>query len=182
MGNNVSGWDDERFPFVGIQIDTSAGRIDYNYTECSLDFQANAIYPTDKICIIAQMSHKKKLLSPVRPHIHWFQEEDNFPNFIMDYRWYLNGGEVPDFETAIADTHIFPYGTKTLQVSTFPEIQPPAGESLSSFIDIKFSRDVANSSGLFSGTDPYTLTVKTKELDIHVLTDAPAGSGREFQK
>ncbi len=173
-------WDDLRFPFTGNRIDVSAGRIDYDYTECTVDFQANARYPNEPVCVVAQMPHHKLPEGPLRPHLHWYQEEAVFPNWLLAYRWYNNGDLVPgSFTLAAMNGHAFTWSSGVLlQITTFPEIPGLAGENVSSICDLIVYRDNANASALFAGSDTYGVA-KTKELDLHYQVSG-WGSRQEF--
>ena len=49
-------WDDIKFPLFGQRLDVSSGRIDYNFEDCTVDFENNARYPEEPICILGQLS------------------------------------------------------------------------------------------------------------------------------
>lgn len=182
-GKGVRGFDDLTQQFIGRKVDEISGRITYDYTECTVDFATNARYPEEPICFTYQMSHGKKRLTPLFPHVHWFQEEDNIPNFLIAYRWYNNGAEVPTFTFAAYIDSVFTYDSETslLQITRFPVLSAPSDEGISSFLDIIFFRDTANGSTLFAGADPYTIASKMKLFDLHASTDS-LGSGRQYQK
>jgi hypothetical protein len=179
---NSTFWDDAKFPVTGDRIDTSSGRLDYDYDKMGVGFQNNARYPEEPVAIIAQMSHAYALGTPIRPHLHWIQEQADVPNWLMEYRIWPNGEPIPSFSLQIPSHHIFTYTSGSiLQITTFPEIDMSAINKVSAFLDIKIFRDTANSSGLFTGADPIGSTVVLKEYDHHFLTDSP-GSVREFVK
>ena len=173
-------WDDERFPFTGARLDSASGRVDFNFTECTVDFAANARYPEEPVCFIAQMTHSKCLQSIVAPHIHWVQSEVTVPNWLMAYRWYNNGSAVPAFTLVPAEAPAFTYVSgDMMQLSNFGHISPPATETISSILDIKIYNDTANTSTLFAGAS--AVVGQAKEMDIHVMKDS-VGSGTEFVK
>ena len=178
----LSAWDDLRSPATGSRIDTSTGRLDYNFTECGIAFDETARYPDEPLCIIQQMSHSKKLGTPVRPHIHWIQNSADVPNWLIAYRVYSYGDVVPEFQLAKYDNTIFAYtGWELAQITTFPNIECPDDEMLSLELDVILYRDSANASGLFDGPDPYGGPVLYKEFDIHYQRDG-FGSTYEFKK
>jgi len=176
-------WDDIRFPFTGQQIDTSAGRIDYNYTELGVDFQDNARYPEEVIGMICQLSHGIVIGSDIRPHLHWIQNQNAQPNWLLEYRIYDNGETPPAvWQIAIPTAHRYPWGgVSILQYTTFPEIDGSSLTGLSAFIDFKLYRDTGNVSGLFAGADAYQGDALSKEFDVHILKDT-RGSRMEFIK
>jgi len=177
-----SAWDDLRSPATGARIDTTTGRLDYNFTECGIEFAENARYPEEPLCIIQQMSHSKKLGTPVSPHIHWVQNSAEEPNWLIAYRVYSYGETVPAFQLAKFEKTIFAYtGGDLAQITTFPEIECPDDEMLSLELDVILYRDSANTSGLFDGPDTYVGPVLYKEFDIHFEIDG-FGSTYEFKK
>ncbi len=181
-GENIIGWDDLRFPLAGRRISVSAGRLDYDFTECTLDFSATARYPEEPVAMIAQMPHAKLFGSAVHPHLHWVQQEDEVPNWLLAHRFYNNGDTVPAFELSIWDKLTFTYVSGDLmQIVDFPAIQAPDGETVSAICDMILYRDSANASTLFAGADPYTVGAKSKEFDLHFMTDS-LGSGQEYSK
>lgn len=179
---NDNNYEDLRFPFIGRNIDVTSGRIDYDFDECTVDFQTNARYPNEPIGIIAQMPHGKKFATVLKPHLHWIQQENNMPNWMIEYRWYNNGDTVPSFTQVKYSSNVFTYSSGDLsQITTFPDIPILADESVSSICDIRFFRDSNNTSTLFTGADPYTTEAKAKELDLHFVQNS-LGSDGEFSK
>lgn len=175
-------WDDLRFPLIGNRLDSASGRIDYNYIECTVDFDINARYPEEPICFVAQMPHSKKIGTVIRPHIHWVQEQNQVPNWLFSYRVYNNGDPVPTFTNVAYSQSLFPYTSGSImQLTLFPDIILPSPENVSAGCDMILYRDSANASGLFSGLDPYTIIAKAKEVDIHFEIDS-LGSSQEFTK
>ena len=177
------GWDDLRFPFMGQRLDTSSGRIDYNFDECTVDFATNARYDNEPVCFTVQFPHGMKVGSLIVPHLHWVQEEAAVPNWLIEYRWYGVGQLVPSTWTlATVERVIHAYASGALyQYSEFPAIVPPDSVGLSSQLDVRLFRDSDNDSGEFAGDDPYSVAAKAKEFDIHVLLDSQ-GSGDQFSK
>jgi len=175
-------WDDLRFPFIGRNIDTTSGRLGYNYTEVGIFFAANARYAaTEQVSIVVQFPHAWKSESAICPHIHWIQGQNVIPNFLMEYRIYKNGTVPPvTWTKATLQDHAFPYSAGGLQLSSFADIDMTGIDSVSAIMDIKFFRDTTNGSGLF-GADPYTGDVLVKELDIHYQVDS-LGSFTEYSK
>jgi len=183
---NSTVWEDQRYALIGQRLDSPAGAIDYNLDEIAVDFAANADYPDDFVAISAQISHQRKSESDIRPHFHWDQTSDGFPNILIAYRWYNNGELIPSTWELVAlddSSNAFTYTSGTLlQISSIPL---PAGlgegKALSSFFDIKIYRDTANASTLFAGADSYTGIWRLREFDIHIEIDTD-GSRQEFIK
>ena len=176
-------WDDEKFPFIGQRIDTTSGRLGYDYTELGIFFADNARYAaTEQVSMVSQLSHKWKLESAVYPHFHWFQSSANIPNFLLEYRKYKNGDSVPSTWVKAVSTPVFTYTSGTiLQISVFPAVDMTGIDSVSLFTDYKFYRDTLNDSGEFAGADPLTGNALVKEFDVHFEIDT-AGSRQEYVK
>lgn len=178
-------WEDLRFPLQGQRLDTSSGRIDYNYDDCTVDYADNARYDNEPICFVAQMSHSKLLGSAIELHLHWLQNANNTPNWLLGYRW-VNTGEtavIVGSETLVKwQTNVITYSSGTIsQLTEFGEITKPTTDTLSSILQIRLFRDSANTSTLFAGADPYVGAVQALEFDIHYEKDT-IGSRTEFSK
>lgn len=174
-------WDDLRFPASGDRLDSAATRYSYDFVELGVTFDDNARFDQELLGYIVQMPHAWAEGQNVKPHIHWIQTDANIPNWLIQYRNYNNGEAIPAFILEPSDAIVFPFtGSPILQISTFPEIDM-TGFRISSFIDVKISRDTANGSGLFSGADPLVGGVLLKEFDIHYQLDS-IGSLEEFIK
>lgn len=176
-------YDDDKYPFTAFQLNSPAGRIDYNYTDVGIDFQDNCIYPDDMLVAAAQMPHKRKNGSEILPHLHFLQNQNAIPNFLLAYRLYNNGDLVPaSWVLATWNSSAFTYVSGTLtQIIGFPDIDGSALNKVSGWMDIKIYRDTTNASGLFAGNDPYTGNVTLKEYDNHLLIDS-IGSRLPFVK
>lgn len=178
-------WDEISQPFVGSNIFTVAGRVDYNYSELTLDFATNARYPDEPVGIVTQAMHSRKADSDIRPHIHWMQTSDNTPNILVEYRFYGIGESPPTWtlKALTPSDNAIPYaGVNTQQITAFnlPEGHG-VGLGLSFTIDVKIYRDSANTSGLFAGADTYSGVWSAKYYDIHFEKDMN-GSRTEFIK
>ncbi len=126
------------------------------------------------------MKHAWAVSSLVDFHIHWFQNANNTPNWMIEHRTILQGAAASGW-TAVANIgNHYPYTAGTiLQKTEFASIAPAAG--LSSFLDVKLYRDSTNVSGLFGGADPYAGAAALKQADIHFLKDS-IGSLKEEGK
>ena len=173
-------YEDMRFPFTGQNIDTSTGRIDYDYTDLGVAFAANARYTEEVVGMICQLSHGRKPGSMLYPHIHWLQNQAAMPNFLMLYRLVANGAAPGGWTPALLSGNKFIWSAgMLLQISSFAAIDASSLVEVSDFMDIKFYRDTTNASGLFGGADPIGDPVTVKELDVHIITDR-VGSKSEY--
>lgn len=183
-GNGTT-WDEISNAFVGQNIYTSFGRVDYNYDDLTLDFGATARYPEEPVGIVTQIPHARKADSDIRPHIHWMQTSAAMPNILIAYRMY-NNGAVPgswELKALTASDNAYAYTSSGMQQLTSFNLPEGHGEGLevSFTFDLKIYRDSANASGLFSGADAYSGSLSLKYFDIHVERDMN-GSREEFVK
>ena len=179
-------WDEIAQSVIGRNLDTASGRIDYNYDELTIDYASNARYPDEVLGVVSQMPHARKLMTPIRPHIHWIQNQSAQPNILIEYRVSNNGEGIPatwELKALTASDNIFPYVSGNLMQITEFNLPDVVGEdfTLSGTFDCKIYRDVSNSSGLFSGADTYTGVFSLKYYDIHYVKDMN-GSREEFVK
>lgn len=157
-------------------------RITDNYAEGTLDFKTTAI-PADYAIVNIQINHDWKVGSDVFPHLHWFQAQDEEPNWLIQYRWQSNGAaKTTDWTNSPATGKVFDYTTGTiLQISRFAKITPPEGAGLSDILQIRIIRDSDNTSGEFEGADPYTVVAAAVNFDIHIQVNT-IGSNQEYIK
>jgi len=164
-------WDDLRFPTTSTKIGTNL-KPDFDQTNIGLLFPEND--QAEVIYMNVQFPHKRKNGSNISPHIHYIQDGLTAATFVMEYRWYKNGGPVPATWTTIESTGgVFPYVSGTLlQIVSFPDIDGSALDTVSSMMDIKLYRKTG---------DGVAGDVLVKEFDIHYQIDS-AGSKDEFTK
>jgi len=179
-------WDDLRFPLTGQQIDTAAGRLDYDYFNGAVGFNANALYPSDPVSMVAQIEHKTKFTT-LRPHIHWLQISEDVPNWLLAYKVIENGTATTketDFSNhtfSIIQSHAFTYTSGNLpQISLFENIDI-SSLSVSDYVHFVLFRDSGNDSEEFAGADPSSSAELIYEFDCHYEIDS-AGSGSEYIK
>lgn len=177
-------WDEVSQSFAGKRILESAGRVDYNFIDLTVDFSATARYPEEPVGIVLQTLHARKEGSDIRPHIHWMQDSDVTPNILVEYRFCNNGG-VPTawvLKALTATDNMFPYVAGAQQITEF---NLPEGHgltlALSGTFECKIYRDSLNTSGLFAGADTYSGVWKAKYYDMHIQMDS-LGSREEFVK
>jgi hypothetical protein len=176
-------WDEVSQPFIGNGIFVPGGRVNYDHTELTLVFAANARYPEEPVGAVIQAMHSRKIDSDIYPHIHWMQTSDAIPNILIAHRMY-DSGEIPPTWTLKALTRtVFPFtGSGMQQITPFDLAEGNGvGLGLSFTIDVKIYRDSLNTSGLFAGADAYPGTWSAKYYDIHFEKDMN-GSREEFVK
>ena len=165
-------WTDKSFP-LGRARQGVAQKPDFDFVELGLLFPQND--PSEKIYILDQMWHTKKLDTNLRLHVHFLQNTVEIPNFVCEYRYYNNGDDVPAWTTVETDNGagaVFTYsGTPFVNLIRFPELQPPSTENISAILDLIIYRDDNRVAG----------DVLTKYVDYHFQVDAN-GSKQEFVK
>ena len=152
-------------------------------TENTVGLQTSCDYANDYLISNFQFNHDRKHLAPVFPHVHWFQTQNNTPNFLFQYRWQLNGqAKTTAWSNHKMKTNAFTYTSGTLNQITYGlGITPPAGDNVSTILQVRFTRDKTNASAAFTGSDTHTATAEITSLDIHIEIDA-IGSRTEYSK
>ena len=104
------------------------------------------------------------------------------PNFLLKYRWQIQGGaKTTAWTSLVVTTNAASWTTGTLnQITHAAAITPPTGAALSDVIEVQVFRDTGNDSGLFAA-DPYTATVGITFIDFHIEVDT-TGSRTEYSK
>lgn len=167
-------FDDLSFSSTLVKIGANT-KPDFDYTNIGLLFPQNDA--SEKAYATYQMSHRKKLGTSIRLHIHYVQSSALKPIFRVEYRFYNNGELVPSFSTLNTNdpggnTGILTYiSGSILQIGMFPLITAPANEGLSSNLDII----------LYRNDNIVTGDVLVKYIDLHFEIDA-YGSREEYIK
>lgn len=180
-------YDDMLGPLVAAKMDISSGRIDYNYFNGAVAFQANARYPEEPAGIRMQIPHKWKPGTYTHPHIHWKQQSATKPNWLFAYKISENGEAdiiETDYSNYTLDTirnDVFTYSSGVLnQISEFDSIDM-TGVGISDVFHVILFRDNDNTSGLFSGASPSIIVEYATDLDLHIEINEP-GSANEYSK
>lgn len=157
----------------GVSINSSENVVEYTTGANTLDY----------MYVNIQLNHDRKLTSTIVPHIHFFQAENNMPNFLIQYRWQINGGaKVTSWTNLKCNTAVFSYSSGTIhQIANSAGISAPVGSTISDIVQFRVIRDTGNTSGLFTGADPYSTTVGVLQFDIHMECDS-MGSNSEYSK
>ena len=184
-----SNWDDLSGALIAARLDTSSGRLDYDYFNAGVNFNSNARYPDEPVVIPIQAKHAMTYGAETvaRPHFHWLQEQAEVPNMLLGLKL-TNYGFATVKETDwsnylffVPTGNAFTYpGGVFAQITKFPEIDL-SSLTISGSIDFVLFRDSTNASGLFAGADPVASDVTIKYNDSHVKFDT-FGSRQEFIK
>ena len=173
-------WRDEAGNAVTLKI--SGPGVSINSSESTLEFTTSSNL-SDFAHTNVQLNHDRDLTSIISPHIHWFQGENNVPNFLLQYRWQVLGGvKDASWVDLKCNTKVFTYNSGTIhQLCESNDIVVPGGTNISDIVQFKILRDNNNSSGKFAGADPYTTTVGILSFDIHIMINS-LGSTQEYVK
>lgn len=191
--NDISGggiWWDEKFALIGRTLDTSSGRLVYDYAENTVNFADNARYAdTEQVSITTQLNHDWLTGSGIRPHFHWIQSAADIPNIVLGYRCWDNGDAVPSWTLVkpaalpgMTGSQVFTYVSGNIaQVTTFAEMDLSSITGLSANLQFKIWRDTDLGSGEYAVADPLTGDWAILEFDYHYQRDS-MGSQGEYQK
>lgn len=173
-------FDDESRDITSIEV--TGTEVSINSTELSVDFTDTAQL-NDYAYTNFQFKHARKLDTIIYPHVHWTQESSDIPNFLVQYRWQVNGqSKVTTWSNYILDTNAFTYVSGSLnQISYGSGIAAPTIDGISGILQVRLIRDTDNDSTEFTVADAYTGTVQVTELDIHYEIDT-IGSREEYTK
>jgi len=176
-------WKDDLKALLGQRLESPSSNIVQNLAEGTVDFHSDAIFGTDFVVINHQLNHDWKEGTIIRPHIHWFQLTSATPNWIISYRWQVNGQQKEtSWVNQKYESNTFTYSSGTLiQITTFGDITPPSNAKISAILQIRLSRDTTNASGLFAGVDPLADTIGVINEDVHYQIDS-VGSIQEYIK
>ncbi|MHA2246912.1 MAG: hypothetical protein ACXADY_18350 [Candidatus Hodarchaeales archaeon] len=150
----------------------SNSKPDYDFTNLGLLFPQNDT--DEKVHLIIQFRHKKKLDTPVYPHIHYIQGQTGTPVFEYAYRWYSNGQHMPSVwqtgTTVDGNRGIFTWTSGSmLQIASFPAVTPPMeDEGVSSNFEMILWRNDNEISG----------DVLAKYIDVHYEIDTVGSDGQ----
>ena len=139
----VPRWTDKSVPATASKLGV-LDKPDFDFARLGLLFPQND--PAEKIYVLDQELHEKKLGTGIHPHVHYLQETVEIPVFILEYKYYNNGDDVPGAFTTISTAGgggpAFAWsGNPMLQIIGFPEIPPPADETISAMLDMILYRD-----------------------------------------
>lgn len=180
LNGNATQFDDLSASALSLQ-QTGSG-ISFNLTEQVVEYLTSANL-SDYMIQTLQLKHAMKIGSNIYPHIHFTQKIAGIPNFLLQYRWQINGGvAVTAWTNLKCNTGVFTYVSGSLnQIANSAVITPQTGSTLSDIVQFRIIRDNANTSGLFAGADPVAQMVQVLAFDIHFEIDS-LGSNSEYTK
>jgi len=178
LGTAMS-WIDEIGDVIKLQQQGTG--VSSNAIENSVEF-VTAANLNDYLYFNVQLNHNRYLASAINFHIHFWQANNNMPNFLLKYRYQANGsGKTTAWTNLKCNTPAYTYVSGTLNQIAFSASINPVNAGLSDIIQLQVFRDNANTSGVFTGADPYTGTVGITSIDCHFQVDG-FGSNDEYTK
>lgn len=191
MAGDARPWRDQLADALSLQ--QSGSGVSVNGADGTVEFTAAAAYNAtfslaDALFTNVQLNHDKDLTASIYPHIHWFQAKNYSPNFLLEYRWQINGGAKVTAWTQLAcNTLAHTYVSGTIhQISYSAAIAVPVGTTLSDIVQFRVYRDTGGASTTFSGqTCPYNTggnaVVGLIAFDVHFMVNS-VGSTDEYTK
>jgi len=180
--SSVVGWDDITNPLVARRLESTSGRLQYNWAENTITMQDNGNINSTSDRLIFNLQKPHGMLEngadcEFRLHIHWEQTSTDKVEFTVQYRIQSNNAaKNTTWVTATAnstDDSAFTYpGSGTFnQITRLVDIDM-SGVALSSTCQIRLARtdDI--------GADDIEATF----VDAHYPTDQERGSRQEFVK
>lgn len=178
-------WRDEFGPLIGQRLESPGSDIVQNLANGSLTFESSARYPTDYVAYSLQLNHDW-LKSNVEFHVHWEQQSADDINWLVEYRWQINGqSKETSWSQYPLTNKIFTYSSGTLiqinDAGEGNEIIPPSTAYLSEIFQVRLYRDYTNASGLFSSAETNGLNIEALFSDMHRQSNS-LGSREEYTK
>lgn len=179
----ATGFLDEANQLIGKRLESPSSDIVQDNAEAAIYYKDSATL-VDYVSMTVQFNHDRKATASVSPHIHWWQTESSVPNWMIQYRWQVNGSaKTTSWTSAKLSSHAFTYSSGTMnQITGFGDITPPTGDGVSTIIQVRLLRDTNNDSTLFAGADPVTGNQYAVSMDVHKEIDSPCGSRQEYVK
>ncbi len=169
-------WDDLVGSLVARRLESTTGKLQYNYAENSIEMQSGGSITNtaDRLISNLQKPHGAKVDSEMRLHIHWEQKSSNTIEFTTQYRIQQNGKNKNTTWTTITRTStansVFTYTSGTLnQITLLAEIDL-SGAPLSSTVQLRVAR-----------TDSTAGSIEATFIDAHIEYDMN-GSRQEYVK
>lgn len=171
-------WEDIQSSLIGAKLQSSAGKVDYDYVNNTVVFSPGGVITTanDLVNFSLQLPHATKVDSTLRLHIHWIQPDDTAREFTIMHRVQPTGGATATtWVTTVVDAgdgvlDAFPYVSGNLnQITSLVDVDlTDAG--ISAIVQFKMTR-----------TDSETGDIAGTFVDAHVELDT-LGSNSEFVK
>jgi hypothetical protein len=169
--------------FDALSFNISGTSLTMNLNETTIDFDTTADiyqYLTKNI----QIDHDKELNSSIKMNLHWFQTENNNPNFLLQYRYQRIDNEKENTWNYLKCNNLlytYTTGTTLHQVSYSSSLPIFSGTTISNVLQIRIIRDKYNNSLQFTGNDLYSIATNILTFGVIYTVDS-FGSNSEFIK
>lgn len=173
-------WRDELGELLGKK--KIGNRITDDLDDGTVVFASNCVSAEDYIITNVQLNHDRDSSANIYPHLHWFQTSGKIPNWLLEYRWQINGGwKTPTWSKTKMDIPATSYISGNIhQICYCSGIAVPISSNLSDIVQFRISRDTGNVSTLFSGIDT-TSNISAISFDVHLQLNS-LGSTSEYIK
>lgn len=167
---------------AGAKIISPNSRVVQNDAEGAYYYKDTAD-STDYIWTNIQLNHDRQLGATMEAHLHWWQLGTSNPNWVIQYRYQMQGGlKRVDWNNLAIEGNAFTGGSSLInQISSFTNILPPASDGLSDMLQVRIVRDTVNGLSMYSGNDVVTGDVYIVGFDIHKPCDSN-GSNQIYVK
>lgn len=183
MHGQATVFKDELQSLIAQLKNNPSDKLVINTEEGTLDYKDNATL-ADYAIMNVQINHDWKINSTIFPHLHWFQNQLNVPNWLVQYRWQINGQlKENNWTNFPLNSLVFTFESGSLvQISTnLIGIVPPENVNLSDILQLRLIRDTANESTEFSTNDVVIGDVPSINFDVHYELNS-LGSNTEYSK
>ena len=183
MVGDATGYLDELGDITRIKVKSANNRITVDDAESRMAFGTSCDKDDDYLYCNIQLNHDWENASAIYPHLHWEQTSASTPNWLLLYRWQVQGQLKTTAWTPLKwSSNAFTYTSGTLnQISAFSSITPGSYGEVSDILQFRITRDCANESNLFLGSDAGLGTQYATSFDIHKRVDT-IGSRTEYSK
>jgi hypothetical protein len=175
------GWDDLTETLTGKNLNTTAGKANYDFTNGWVRLEAAGSIDVDADVVNAtfQTRHRMETGQLLRFHLHWVQSTSTSRTLTGKYRVIQNGATIGSWTSFSATCsyggegdNIFDYSSGSIgQITELFELDT-TDWGLSTLVQVRLTRSDSNANG-----DVYALY-----LDAHYKTDRPSGSYEEYAK
>ena len=169
-------WDDIVNSLVASRLESTAGKLQYNYDNNSITMQSGGSITniSDRIIANFQYPHGAIVDGSMHLHIHWEQIDTTSREFTLEYRIQSNGAlKTEAWTQVIIDSNtgnLFTYTSGTLMQITELEQIDMTGAGLSPTVQFRVAR-----------TDAVAGDIESFFIDAHVERDG-SGSRQEYIK
>ncbi|MHA1447970.1 MAG: hypothetical protein ACTSP4_00920 [Candidatus Hodarchaeales archaeon] len=172
------GWDDLVGSLIARRLESTSGKLQYNYTENSITMESSGSIGnnTDRLIFNFQKPHGMSDNETMNLHVHWEQVTTNKIEFTLQYRVQSNNAVKNTTWTTVIrnsdDNSAFTYpGSGTFnQITKLAEIDLSSA-SISSTIQFRLAR-----------TDSTSGDIEATFVDAHIPYDQDRGSRQEYIK